>query len=258
VKGELLDALPRHGLAVLDFATAAGPEQRARSAAPVVTVGGVGADVQVHDVVLDDALRPRFRLDTPWGSGAVRLAVRGAHQAQNAALAATVALHLGVPFAAVADALARAEASAWRMELLTAPGDVTVINDAYNASPVAIVAALEALAALPGARRRVAILGEMRELGALSEHEHARVGRAVVAAGVDVLIAVGEATEPLASAASALGAPALDVHRVVDAAAACALATEIVAPGDAVLVKASRAVGLEVVAVALVDARVAP
>ena len=114
---------------------------------------------------LDDHLRPRFLLETPWGSGPVVLAVRGAHQAANAAQAATVALHLGVPFDAVLDALAGAEASAWRMELVDAAGGVTVINDAYNASPVATVAALEALAALPGARRRIAVLGEMRELG---------------------------------------------------------------------------------------------
>jgi UDP-N-acetylmuramoyl-tripeptide--D-alanyl-D-alanine ligase len=258
VKGELLDALPAHGLAVLDAATAAGPEQLARSAAPVVTVGyGAGADVRLRDVVLDDALRARLHLDTPWGSGALALAVRGAHQAHNAALAATVALHLGVPFAAVADALSRAEASAWRMEVVATPAGITVINDAYNASPVATVAALEALAAFPGAARRIAVLGEMRELGALSDTEHARVGHAVAAAGVDVLVAVGAPTEPLVAAAEASSGRALTVHRVPDAVAARALASEIVRPGDVVLVKASRAVGLEVVAAALANPQVA-
>jgi UDP-N-acetylmuramoyl-tripeptide--D-alanyl-D-alanine ligase len=251
-KGELLDALPPGGLAVLDADTAAGPELRARSAAPIVTVGtGADADVRIRDVVVDDTLRVRFGLETPWGSGTVALAVRGAHQASNAAQAATVALHLGVPFEQVVDALAHARASAWRMEVVDAPGGVTVINDAYNASPVATVAALDALAAVPGARRRVAVLGEMRELGALSESEHARVGGAVAAAGVDVLVAVGAATEPLVAAAERAAGRPLTVHRVPDAAAARSVVIELAAPGDVVLVKASRAVGLEVVADAL-------
>jgi len=253
VKGELLEVLPAHGLAVLDASSAAGPEQRARTAARVLTVGtGADADVRIGAVSLDDGLRARFLLETPWGSGSVALAVRGAHQAANAAQAATVALHLGVPFEEVVDALAGAEPSAWRMEVVDAPGGVTVINDAYNASPVATVAALEALAAVPGARRRVAVLGEMLELGALSEAEHARVGHAVAGAGVDVLVAVGEATEPLVAAARADAGPDLQVHRVKDAAEARALVPDLVAPGDAVLVKASRAVGLEVVAAALI------
>jgi UDP-N-acetylmuramoyl-tripeptide--D-alanyl-D-alanine ligase len=252
VKGELLEALPAHGLAVVDAVSAAGPEHRARSAAPLVTVGtGADADVRIGDVRLDDRLRARFHLETPWGSGPVVLAVRGAHQAANAAQAASVALHLGVPFERVVEALAGAEASAWRMEMVDAPGGVTVINDAYNASPVATVAALEALAAVPGATRRVAVLGEMRELGALAEAEHARVGRAVAATGVDVLVAVGDATEPLVASARADAGPGLEVHRVADAAAARALVLDLVAPGDVVLVKASRAVGLEVVAAAL-------
>jgi UDP-N-acetylmuramoyl-tripeptide--D-alanyl-D-alanine ligase len=255
VKGELLDALPAHGLAVLDAITASGPEQRARSAAPVVTVGATpDADVRVGPVELDDGLRARFTLETPWGSGTVTLAVRGAHQAVNAALAATVALHVGVPFAAVVDALTHAEASAWRMEVIEAPGGVTVINDAYNASPVATIAALDALAAVRDATRRIAVLGEMRELGALSEAEHERVGHAVARAGVDILVVVGAATEPIATAAAHEAGPVLAVHRVPDATAARALVADLVAPGDVVLVKASRAVGLETVAAALSDA----
>jgi UDP-N-acetylmuramoyl-tripeptide--D-alanyl-D-alanine ligase len=252
VKGELLDALPPHGLAVLDASSAAGPDQRARTVASIVTVGtGADADVRIGAVTLDERLRPRFRLDTPWGSATVVLAARGAHQAANGAQAAAVALHLGVPLDGVVDALARAEASAWRMEVVEAPGGVTVINDAYNASPVATIAALDALAALGGATRRIAVLGEMRELGALSETEHARVGRAVARVGVDVLVAVGPATAPLVEAAQRDAGTALTVHRVADATAARALVADLVAPGDVVLVKASRAVGLEAVAAAL-------
>jgi len=186
------------------------------------------------------ALHPMRLFKTAEELPLLRAACEISSLAHNAALAATVALHVGVPFDAVADALMRAEASAWRMEVVEAPGGVTVINDAYNASPVATIAALDALAALPGATRRVAVLGEMRELGALSEAEHARVGRTVAAAGVDVLVAVG----PLAAGYDV--SPALG-----SAAEAAAAVAELVKPGDVVLVKGSRAVGLEAVAAKL-------
>ena len=250
VKGELLDALPATGLAVISVDCLGSARQRRRSAARMITVGhGSDADVRVSGVNVGGDLRPRFRLETPWGAGEVTLAVRGAHQAVNAAQAAAVALHLGLPIAAVLDALARAESTGWRMQLHESARGVLVLNDAYNASPVATIAALDALASLPARGRRIAVLGEMRELGALSEPEHARVGEAVAATGVDVLVAVGAATEPLARSAD----PHLDVRRVADADAARALVTTLVEPGDAVLVKASRAVGLEAVAAALLD-----
>ena len=251
VKGELLDALPATGLAVLSIECVASSRQRSRSIAPTITVGHAAhADVRISGLVVGPDLRPQFRLETPWGGGELTLTVRGAHQAINAAQAAAVALHLGVPIDAVLDALARAEGTGWRMQLHENANGVRVLNDSYNASPVATIAALDALAMLPVHGRRVAVLGEMRELGEMSEPEHARVGEAVVAAGVDVLVAVGAATEPLARSAE----PHIDVHRVSDADAARALITFIVAPGDAVLVKASRAVGLEIVAAALLEA----
>ena len=98
VKGELLDALPAHGLAVIASECRATGRERHRSAAPVITVGvDPGADVQASGVVVGPDLRSQFRIDTPWGGGTVTLAVRGAHQVINAAQAAAVALHLGVP-----------------------------------------------------------------------------------------------------------------------------------------------------------------
>jgi UDP-N-acetylmuramoyl-tripeptide--D-alanyl-D-alanine ligase len=114
---------------------------------------------------------------------------------------------------------------------------------------VATIAAVRALADLPVAGRRIAVIGEMRELGPWSESEHARVGAAVSDAGVDVLVAVGAETGPLVAAAEST----LIVHRVADAEAARVLVAQLVERGDAVLVKASRAVGLEIVAQALLD-----
>ncbi len=249
VKGELLDALPADGLAVISAECAGTAGQRGRSSARVISVGTTpDADVRVSEITVGPDLRPHFRLETPWGAGTVTLAVRGAHQVMNAGQAATVALHLGVPFAAVVDALAGAESTGWRMQLHESATGITVLNDAYNASPVATIAAIGALADLSVAGRRIAVIGDMRELGPWSESEHARVGDAVAAAGVDVLVAVGAETGPLAAAAAE---PTVEVYRAADAEAARKLVMDLVRPGDAVLVKASRAVGLEVVARAL-------
>ncbi len=245
VKGELLDALPADGLAVISAECTGTAGQRGRSAAPIVSVGTTpDADVRVSELTVGPDLRPRFRLETPWGSDIVTLAVRGAHQAMNAGQAAAVALHLGVPLGAVVDALAGAQATGWRMQLQESAAGITVLNDAYNASPVATVAAIRALADLPVTGRRIAVIGDMRELGRWSESEHARVGAAVAAAGIDVLVAVGNETGPLADAAEA----AVVVHRAADAESARRLVVELARRGDAVLVKASRAIGLEVVA----------
>lgn len=250
VKGELLDALPAHGLAVLWAECDASAGQRTRSAAPVITVGtDTAADVRLSGLQVDAELHARFHLETPWGSGPVVLGVRGAHMAVNAAQAATVALHLGVPFDVVVGALAASEISGWRMRVDDTPEGVRVLNDAYNASPVAMVAALDALVALPATGRRIAVLGEMRELGDVAEAEHARVGAAVAERSVDVLVAVGSATDPLAEAAGARAG--LEILRATDAAHAADLVGGLARSGDVVLVKASRAVGLELVAAAL-------
>ncbi len=219
--------------------------ERHRSGARVVTVGsGADADVRYSGVTLDGGLHPTFTLASPWGSGSLTLAVRGAHQVVNAAQAATVALHAGVAFADVAAGLAVATGSAWRMEVVDRADGVRVLNDAYNSSPVAAVAAIDALRALDASGRRIAVLGEMRELGDLSASEHARVGRHAAASGIDVLVTVGAATDPLADAATAVRSDLL-VERVPDVEAARSRLEAIVGHGDVVLVKASRAVGLE-------------
>jgi UDP-N-acetylmuramoyl-tripeptide--D-alanyl-D-alanine ligase len=250
VKGELLDALPAGGLAILNADDETVRALRARTEARVVTAGAAGdADVRTSSVRIDAELRATFRLDSPWGSAPeVRLAVRGAYQVANAALAATVGLTQGVPIEAVVDALARAGTAEWRMELTTSPGGLVVLNDAYNANPTSMAAALESLAALDVPGRRIAVLGEMRELGEVSAAEHARMGELVADAGVDAVVVVGPGTEELAAAAAARG---VEVHTAADHAAATAVVRALARPGDAVLVKASRAVGLERVAAAL-------
>ena len=206
------------------------------------------ADVRATHVVLDADLRPRFRLTSQWGSGEVVLAVRGAHQVVNASLAAAVGLSHGVAFDDVVAGLASVEPAPWRMEVARSADGVVVLDDAYNANPSSMAAALEALARVDVPGRRVAVLGEMRELGDFSAPEHAALGDLVGATAVDALVAVGPEAAPLAAHARAAG---VAVTEVSDAATALDAVTGFVHPGDAVLVKGSRAVGLELVATAL-------
>jgi UDP-N-acetylmuramoyl-tripeptide--D-alanyl-D-alanine ligase len=244
VKGELVEALPASGLAVLNADDPATAElaRRTRARTVRVGIGGTGADVRARAVELDYELRPRFVLDTPWGTLFVALEVRGYHQVRNASMAATVALSLGVPPEAVAQGLTAATSAPWRMQLLRGPGGVTVLNDAYNASPTSVAAALESFERLPAGGRRIAVLGVMLELGPHSDEEHARVGELAAQAGIEVLVLVGEGAAPAAASARAAGVAVVEVD---DVGAALDAAREHVRPGDAVLVKASRAIGLE-------------
>ena len=251
VKGELLEALPADGLAVLNAGCDATPALARRTDARVVTVGrDSDAEVVISGISLDEELRPTFSLSSPWGSLSATLGVRGEHQVENAAMAAVVALHLGAPLDSVAAGLASARGALQRMDLTRMPDGVVVINDAYNSSPTSAVAAVRSLARLPVEGRRIAVLGEMLELGAHADDGYTAVGDAVASGHIDVLVAVGEALRPLVDAARHEG---LTVHRVHDVDDATALLLGEVRAGDAVLVKASRAVGLERVAEALVE-----
>jgi UDP-N-acetylmuramoyl-tripeptide--D-alanyl-D-alanine ligase len=250
VKGELMDALPADGLAVLNAACDATPGLAARTRARVVLVGSAaGTDVRISDVRVDDDLVPRCTLSTPWGTGAVRIGLRGAHQVENAAMAATVALALGAPFDAVAAGLEGATTASRRMELLRTATGVVVINDAYNSSPTSAAAAVRSLASLPVPGRRIAVLGEMLELGDAGPAEHRAIGMLAGEWGIDIVVAVQ--VQELAAGAAASGA---EPRHAPDADAATALLLDLLEPGDAVLVKASRAIGLERVAEALVAA----
>ncbi len=236
-KGELVDALPADGTAVLNADDERVAAMARRTAATVVSFGGSpAADVRISDVRLDQLARPRFAVHTPWGDVEVALSVSGTHMAANAAAALAVAGMLGVDVAAAAAALGSARLSAMRMQLVEAAGGGVVINDAYNANPTSMRAALDTLARVD-ARRRIAVLGLMAELddpaGAHREvAEHARqLGVELVAVGTDHY-----------------GAATVAPERVADVVGP-------VEPGVAVLVKASRAAQMERVAEALIGAR---
>ena len=258
-KGELVEALPADGTAVLNADDPRVIGMAPRTAARVVTTGvAADADDRATDVELDDAARARFTLVAGGEEHPVALQVVGVHQVANALSAAAAALAAGMTPGAVATALSAGQPrSRWRMEVRRRADGVTVVNDAYNANPESMRAALAALIRLRG-RRRIAVLGAMAELGPRGDAEHARLGRDVVRAGIDLLVsvgpdAVGVHTGALAERSAGNGVGQEDgtldsVQHVPDREAALALLSAELGPGDVVLVKASRSYGLELLA----------
>lgn len=243
-KSELVRGLVSGGCAILNADDARVAAMRSVADGAVLTFGRAEhADVRVLDMTLDRLGRPSFMLRTATASAPVALPFAGAHQALNAAAAAAAALAVGVPLDAAAAALATASLSKWRMELCDLAGGVMLLNDSYNANPDSTCAALDALAAIDG-NRRVAVLGEMLELGEGSPVEHRVVGE-YAASRADIVVAVGRAARSIA-----LGAGARAVT-LADNAAAIDWLRRHLGPGDVVLVKASRGVHLDEVATAL-------
>ncbi len=219
-----------------------------RTVADVLTYGRrAAADLTATDLELDDLGHPRFTAHTPWGRVTCSLGVAGAHNVDNALAALAAAGALGADLALAADGLSDAGVSQWRGAVEVSRDGVVVCNDAYNANPTSVLAALETLAALRrGGGRLVAVLGVMAELGEAAEEGHAEVGRAA-ARTADLVVAVGDVA-PLAATAREEGA---EVVEVADAAAALAHLRGVVERDDAVLVKGSRVAGLEAVAAGL-------
>jgi UDP-N-acetylmuramoyl-tripeptide--D-alanyl-D-alanine ligase len=252
-KAELPAALPADGVAVLNADDPRVVAMAGATAARVVTFGrSPSADVRAAGVVLDEAGRPGFTLRTEAGSAPVRLRLYGEHNVGNALAAAALAGQLGMGLDAVAGGLSAATArSRWRMEVTTRPDGVTVVNDAYNANPEALGAALTALAAMARGRRAFAVLGHMTELGAEAGELHEQAGRQAARAGLAGLIVVGEEAAPMLAGAKADPSWRGELLQVPDAAAAVTEVERLARPGDVVLVKASRAANLQRVALAL-------
>lgn len=251
-KGEIVEALPAEGTAVLNAEDRLVAAMAERTVARVTTFGRPPADVAVSDLTSDELGRQSFDL-VHRGSGAtVHLAQVGAFQWRNAAAAAAMALAAGVDLDTVADALADArEASRWRMEVRERADGAVVVNDAYNANPESMEAALESLQLIGrrSARRTVAVLGEMLELGPDAVQAHQRVGRYAAGADVDVLVTVGDMA---AHMAEGFGAGEAIITAGRDE--ALSWLRENVSAADVVLVKASRGAALEVVVEGLLAA----
>ncbi|GAA2014359.1 UDP-N-acetylmuramoyl-tripeptide--D-alanyl-D-alanine ligase [Nakamurella flavida] len=287
-KAELVEALPPEsagGVAVLNADDGRVAAMAALTAARVVLVGGAPtATVRAQDARQDDSARSSFTLVTPNGTAPVSLRVVGEHQVGNALTAAAIGEAVGMDVATIAAALSAAEpASRWRMEVTELPGGITVVNDAYNANPHSVKAALRALATMGAAGRRTwAVLGEMAELGDGAAAAHDEIGRLVVRLGIGQLLVVdpleaareaeragpavpgmsGSLLAPTArrSAGRALylgahleGSWDGEAELVPGVDQAVDILLGDLAQGDVVLVKASRSVGLEQVALRVIE-----
>jgi UDP-N-acetylmuramoyl-tripeptide--D-alanyl-D-alanine ligase len=249
-KGELVEALPAGGVAVLNADDPRVAAMAGRTRAAVLRFGlGPAAEVRAEAVDLDDQGRAGFLLRTPAGTARVRLPAPGEHLVGCALAAAAAAAALGVGPEAAAAGLAGARLSPMRMQVTRRADGLMVVNDAYNANPSSVAAALKTLAVLgrPGGRT-VAVLGEMAELGEAATAEHDRVGRLATRLGIDRLVGVGEPGRVMVDAARMEGMWPEEAVAVPDAEAALALLGPALGPADVVLVKASRVVGLDTLA----------
>jgi UDP-N-acetylmuramoyl-tripeptide--D-alanyl-D-alanine ligase len=242
-KAEILEGLKPGGTFVANADDPRVAAIAARHRGRVVRFGrGAGADVTAREVV-PEADGSRFLLATPEGEARVHLPVAGAHQVSNFLAAAAIGFAVGVPPAECAAASAQLRPAAHRGEILRHASGAVLFDDSYNANPSSMRAALEALFALP-ARRRIAVLGDMLELGAEEDRWHRETG-AAVAGRADLLVCVGPRARILGEGAIAAGLPEAAVRWVASPEEAAGFLAPVLAPGDAALFKASRGIGLE-------------
>ncbi|HEY2508074.1 MAG TPA: UDP-N-acetylmuramoyl-tripeptide--D-alanyl-D-alanine ligase [Streptosporangiaceae bacterium] len=256
-KSELPAALPADGVAVLNADDPRVAAMASQTAARVLRFGrSAAAEVRAEQVQTDEMGRAGFTLVTPAGAAPVQLRLYGEHHVYNALAAAALAGELGMAPDAIAAGLSAAEArSRFRMEVTRLESGVTVINDAYNANPDTVRAALTALTTMSRGGRGFAVLGHMTELGDAADALHEEVGARVAAAGLAGLIVVGEEAASILTGAKAVPGWPGEMLLVPDAAAALRELRNRLRAGDVVLVKASHSVGLERLALALTGER---
>ncbi len=215
---------------VVTFGTAPRADVRA-TAVQVRGLDGTSADVRTP--------AGELHIDTP---------LLGLGNLLNVLAAAAVALEFDVPLDAIAERAARLRPAHHRGEVLRLPGGITLVDDSYNSSPAALVRSLETVQAATGSARKIAVLGEMLELGVHAEARHRACGTAAAGAGLHLLVTVGgDAARALAEGAIRGGMPADAVVHVADSEAAAAVALQRTRPGDLVLVKGSRGIGTDLV-----------
>ena len=245
-KSEMVTDLPESGTAVLNADDDRVAGMASVTAARVVTFGQTASsDYRASDVDVT-AAGTSFTFSHGGVDRRVSLRILGEHHVMNALATLAVVGEWGVDLeraVTVLQGVARAER--WRMEVLTAPGGVTVVNDAYNASPDSVAAALKTLAQITGPEQRsVAVLGEMAELGEYARDEHDRIGRLVVRLNVQQLVVVGHEARHIHMAAGLEGSWDGESVFVDTADEAFELLRDTLRDGDVVLVKSSKSAGL--------------
>lgn len=246
-KGEIVEALPQGGLAVLNADDDFVQEMQNRTNGRVVTYGlSEAATVRAVDVAIDEQGRASYLLVTPEGFADVQLQFVGDVQVHNSLAAAAVGREAGLSVEETAARLSKAQPrSRWRMETHVRADGVTIVNDAYNANPNSMRHSLDALASMTGGReqRSVAVLGRMNELGESSRIAHEEIGRYAAALDLDQIILVGgEEAGWMQGGVNQAGGKA--VH-LPDQDTALHMLHTILRPGDVVLVKGSRGVQLQ-------------
>ncbi len=256
-KAELLDLLPPDGTAVLNMDDPYYDYLAARARCRVISFGmSAKADVQATDLKADGRDGTIFRLRLP---GQVRhtivhIRAQGEHNVANALAAASVGSALGLPGAVIAQGLARFRPAAMRSQILVSHG-LRIINDCYNANPASMRAAVQLLSQSKGRGQKIAVLGDMLELGPGAARLHEEAGSAVARLGIDRLIACGPLSRTLAEGARRAGMDTARIVEVRDAAGAAAAVKSMAKQGDVVLVKASRGMKLEHVVDALLGVK---
>jgi UDP-N-acetylmuramoyl-tripeptide--D-alanyl-D-alanine ligase len=243
---EPVESLGPDGVAILNADDPVACGYVSRCAGRVITFGlSPSAQVRGEHVELDADGRASFEVVVAGARARVALAVPGEHMVANALAAIAVGLALGVPLAAAVDALADAAVSHWRMETFTTDAGIRVVNDAYNANPESVAAALKAARWMAGQGQLIAVLGTMAELGPISAEAHERVGELAARLRVDRLITVGPSARTIATAGVREGVEPENVAAYDDPADALEDVRRTARPGDLVLFKASRVAQLE-------------
>ncbi len=254
-KAELVESIPVGGVVVLNADDLWTPNIIDFARSRVITYGIARGDVRGSEIDVDELGRASFRLEIGKSLAyVVRLSIPGKHNVYNALAVAAVALQMGLSPDDIRIGLSKCRPSSMRMEIFSTLDNVLILNDAYNANPASMQAALLTLVDISTEGRHVAVLGDMLELGQVSNEAHKQVGEIVASLGINVLVAVGEESQVIAESAIKAGMNSKFVITCRNSDTAAEILKQLTMPGDVVLVKASRGIGLEKVVKALVKA----
>ncbi len=252
-KSELIEAVPSDGTIILNADDKWTGKLRDLAQAPVVTYGiSQDSDVRAEDISVNAQGWPSFRIVSGESDVSVSLPFPGRHNVYNALAAYAVASTMHLSKSGIKRGLETCVLAKMRMQIFSTPDGITVLNDAYNANPTSMKAALITLRDLARRKRKLAVLGDMLELGTLSEMAHFKIGELASDLKIDLLIAVGAKSKRIADGALSKGMNSSSVFSCSTTKEASAVLAEKMRPGDAVLIKASRGMELEQVVNVLV------